>query len=583
MKGERSVADLPGYGAAHSEGGRIYRLTEKGYLWLLAFAMRHRWAVAIVLVGTMLSLGVTMPLVKKNFLPTEDESRFEVTVRAPEGTSLAETQLISERLARAVREHPAIETSVLTVGAPAGDPSGRGANQSSIYYRMVPADRREISQEEMIELVRAEILPPITPEGTELLVSPIAAFGGSGQQAAPVQYIITGPDIGQLSEYAEEVLRRAREIPGVGDASTGLVTGRPAYRVQVDRRRAADLGVSIADISNALRLMVGGVEVTDYAEGGEQYDVRVRAPAEWRSRPEDIARITVPAGMGRSVRLSDVASIEESTGPAAIAHYARQRQATIFINTTPGASEQTIIDGLADIMDEVITDPAYSAESYGRSREMGRSIQSFLFAVLMSFTFMYLVLAAQFESWIHPITILSALPLTMPFAVFAVLLMGQSMNLYSTLGILVLFGVVKKNSILQVDHVRHLRRKGLDRADAIMAGNRDRLRPILMTTIAFVAGMIPLLISSGAGSGTNRAIGSVVAGGQTLSLLLTLIATPVIFSWLDDLAHATWVKRVGAVVSWPLRSIDRLLTKDSHEPTPAHPPVDADHAIASEE
>lgn len=584
MRGERSVRDLPGYEHAHSEGGPIYRLTERWYLWLLAFSMRHRWVVAIALVATMASLGVTMRLVPKNFLPNEDESRFEITVRAREGTALAQTQLIAERVARALRDEPAVALTVVTAGAPAGDQSGRGPNQASVYVRLVPADQRERSQDEMIAHVRSDVLPALTPEGTQMLVGPISAFGGSGQQAAPVQYIISGHEIDQLDRYAQAMLERVRQVPGVGDASTSLVTGRPAYVVRVDRRRAADLGVNIADISNALRLMVGGVEVTDYSEGGEQYDVRVRAPVDWRSRPEDISQLTVPSSTpGRSVRLSDVAEIAESTGPASIQHYARQRQATLFINTLPGSSEQAIMQALEEIRADVITEPGYRGQIYGRSREMGRAMMSFGFAVLLSFTFMYLVLAAQFESWIHPITILSSLPLTLPFAVIAVLIMGQSMNLYSTLGILVLFGVVKKNSILQVDHVRALRRKGLARADAVMAGNRDRLRPILMTTIAFVAGMIPLLLSSGAGSGTNRAIGSVVAGGQTLSLLLTLIATPVVFSWLDDVSHSRAVSFAGSVLVWPLRQLDRLVSKKAPGHAPVAPRADDSAAAAEEE
>ena len=581
QKGERTVADVPGrLASGHESGGRLYRLVERGYLWLLAFSMRHRWLVGIVLVVSLAAVVPLVMAVPKNFLPNEDESRLEITLRAPEGTALAQTQLIAERMARAIRAQPEVAQTVLTTGAPAGDRSGRGPNQASLYVRMVPVDQRAISQEVMISRIRSDILPPVTPEGVEVLVSAIAAFGGSGQQAAPVQYIISGPDLANLDRYTQEMLRRVRELPGVGEASTSLVTGRPAYEVRIDRRRAADLGVNVVDVANSIRLLVGGVEVTDFSEGGEQYQVRVRADADARSRPEDIGQITVPSASGRSVRLSDVATIEESTGPASIQHVGRQRQATIFINTLPGASEQTIIDALDRISGELDMEPGYRGQMYGRSRELGRALKSFLFAVFLSFAFMYLVLAAQFESWIHPITILSSLPLTIPFAVFSVLVLGQSLNIYSMLGILVLFGVVKKNSILQVDHVRALRRSGLARADAVMVGNRDRLRPILMTTIAFVAGMLPLLISSGAGSGTNRSMGSVVAGGQTLSLLLTLIATPVIFSWLDDIAASRVVRWAGVGMRWPLVQIDRLVSRRE----PPHPPGgELDEVPAGEE
>jgi len=562
-QGHRTVADVPGRVGAHGHeaGGRLYQVLERGYLGLLALAMRHRWAVGLVLLVTLGSLVPLVAVVPKNFIPNEDESRFEVTLRAPEGTSLAQTQLMGERMARAIRDVPGVDMTVVTTGAPAGDLSGRGSNQASVYVRLVPAQQRELSQEEMIVEIRNEVLPKVVPEGVSALLNPISPFGGSGQQNAPVQYIISGPEIEKLDQYTQAMMEQVRELPGVGEVSTSLVTGRPAYAVRVDRVRAADLGVTVSEVANALRLLVGGLQVTDYSESGERYEVWVRADVESRNRPEQVANISVPAANGRTVRLSDVATISDTTGPAVITHFGRERQSTIFITTEPGASEQTIIDALEEIRDGLDMEPGYRGQLFGRSRELGRAVESFIVAVVLSFVFMYLVLAAQFESWLHPLTIMASLPLTLPFAVFSVWVLGQSLNLYSMLGIMVLFGVVKKNSILQIDHMRTLRQHGLTRADAVMVGNRDRLRPILMTTIAFVAGMIPLLLSQGAGSGTNRAMSSVIAGGQTLSLLLTLVATPVIFVWLDDVRHSRVVHWIGRGITWPFLALDRLVSR----------------------
>jgi HAE1 family hydrophobic/amphiphilic exporter-1 len=409
-----------------------------------------------------------------------------------------------------------------------------------------------------------------------VLVSPVNVFGGSSADSAGIQYILRGPDLARLATYAQGVLNAVRAVPGVVDPDTSLVIGKPELTVRINRARAADLGVSALDIASTLRMLVGGLQVSTYNEGGEQYEVWVRAAEAFRTNARSIEQVTIPTQVpGRSVRLADVVEFVEGTGPSVIQRIGRQRMVMIYANVMPGVSETMVIDRFHAARDAQRMEAGFTAELSGRSKELGRAGQGFAIAFLLSLIFMYLVLAAQFESWIHPVTILISLPLSVPFALFSLVVLRQSMNIFSTLGILVLFGIVKKNSILQVDHMRELRRRGLSRADSVMIGNRDRLRPILMTTVAFVAGMIPLAASSGAGQGTNRAMSSVIIGGQTLSLLLTLVATPVVFSFFDDLAHSKRLRKVVGWIFFPVTGVLGLVDRyfsDKSEAAPHAPP-----------
>lgn len=520
----------------------FYRPIERAYVVLLGFAMRHRWVIVLAAVA---SLGACVPLTmkaKKGFLPIDDRAQFEVVVRLPEGRSVAATELVGERVARLIREEKEVMATLLTIG----DDQNRTPNQARIYVKLLPPDERATSQDAMKNRVREKILPTLPPD-LRVTVADVNEFGG-GMPTARIQYLLAGPDLKVLEKANKRILERMKkEATGAVDIDSSMVVGKPELGVYVDRERAADLGVQVVDIAQALQYLVAGQKVSTYSEGGEQYDVRLRATPEYRTSEDALRLITVPSRKLGLVTLADVVQVRAGEGPATISRFQRERQITFMCNAGPGYGDNDVGDKVKVILEDEASKlpPGFAAKAQGQTKIMKEVFLSFVLGLLASFVFMYLILAAQFESWLHPITILVSLPLTLPFAVLSIVLFDQAIDLYSFLGIFVLFGVVKKNAILQIDHTNQLREKGLPRLEAIMKGNKDRLRPILMTTMAFVAGMVPLITAKGVGSGYSRATAGVVVGGQVFSLVLTLLAVPVVYSFFDDIS--LWFKRVRGV------------------------------------
>lgn len=510
----------------------VYKPIERAYVGLLRQAMRFRWLVMLACLGALFSMGPVGGRLTGGFIPPNDKAQYQLSLRAPEGTSVGETMLVAERLAQDVKTLPGVAHVLVT----AGNDAKKTANLASIRVLMTQPDQREVSQLEIMQRTRTEIVPKLGKE-YRVQVGEVPDFGGSGESNAPIQYTLVGPDLDELARIATKIVEEAKKVPGAVDVDSSLVVGKPELEVTIARDRAADLGVSVSDIASTLQLFAGDLKVSTYAEAGQQYDVRARAADRFRSTESALATLSVPSRKVGAVALNAVVDYVSKTGPSTINRVGRARNVLISAASAPGVGDSTIQNAIEKIAADQHMPNGYRLLPAGMTKEAAKMGKAFMVAFGMSFLLMYLVLAAQFESWLEPLVILAALPLTVPFGLLSLLLFNQGINMFSMLGLLVLFGVVQKNAVLQIDHTKQLIAEGKPRLEAILHANADRLRPILMTTLAFVAGMVPLLVSRGVGAGFNQAMSGIVVGGQALSLLLTLLATPVIFSLADDVSR----------------------------------------------
>lgn len=534
-----------------SKNGWFYSKIDGTYTWLLRLSMRFRWTVVLICVLVVASIYPLYNYVGMAFLPDEDESAFQISVRAPQGTSLSATQSILDRIARDIREQlPGVRATLVQAGGMFGP---QGSNVGNVNVSLVPTGERKFSQSDLINKTRP-ILKPYQKPGYRINASAQSSIGSSlglGRGGPSIGYYLAGPDMDQLANYASTLVEKMKQDPGLyRDPDTSYDVGTPEIQVTIDRAKAADLGVRAGDVATAVNTFQAGQRVTTFSQNNKQYDVVIQAKEEYRRNREFLRYFTVASSRGVTIGLDQLVKIEEGKSPSSINRLNRQRQITVSAGIPPGSSESDGLKKLEQYVKELNLPTEYTAGVTGQSKELNRAFDSFMYAFLLSFVFMYLILAAQFESFIHPITILLTLPISVPFALLSTALAGQTLNIFSALGILLLFGIVKKNAILQIDHTNTLRERGMNRYDAIIQANRDRLRPILMTTFALVAGMIPLIFGTGAGATTNRSIGILVVGGQSMCLLLTLLAVPVFYSLFDDAQESTIFKRFGAKFAW---------------------------------
>jgi HAE1 family hydrophobic/amphiphilic exporter-1 len=544
----------------------FYAGIDRLYARMLRWSLSHRPVVMTLAALVVLSSIPLYKLVRQEYIPSNvDEAEFDVNVSAPQGNSLAAMDTIMRAVETELRAIPLVRLMLCDAGG--GFISG--VSSGGCYVRIAPHGERifsfgrlwretlngqpwvafqSTSQRDVMQQVRVR-LAKFTDLRTQVRNLPSFNIGGGNWD---IDFVLRGPDLESLASYAEELRVRSKAM-GIIDADTTLKLDRPELRAVIDRKRAADLNVDTEHIASALRLMVGGDdEVSRFHDPSvnEEYDVQLRLSQQDRETVGAISHLYVPRQSGALVRLDNLVQVESARSASRIDRLDRQRQVSLRAQVAPGFALGDRLEALHGAVREMNLPAAYTTSVSGRGRELTRTYNEFVWAMLLSIIFMYMILASQYESTIHPFTILLSLPLSVPFALLSLWATGNTLNLYSALGILVLFGVVKKNAILQIDHMNKLRDSGMDRMAAIIQGNRDRLRPILMTTLALVGGMLPLAIGSGPGAEERRAVAVVVIGGQTLCLLLTLLVTPVAYSMFED-----WAKIINFVGA---RRIGRL-------------------------
>lgn len=559
-------AETPSPNGPSSRSG-FYHLVETSYLWTLKQSLRFRWLVLAVSIAVICSNYPLYQLVKQDYIPLNvDESEFEIRLEARQGATLQSMNDLIERAETILTDTEGVKTILLTVGA-----GGFGdVNRATFFVRLTDSETRTFSFDRFFAgLMHADLTAAFRGNFTQrekmseirkkLKQIPDTRISvrnlTSLRQGAPVDidFSITGPDIDGLLEFSNKLREKVKTIPGIVDVYSTLQIDNPELLARIDRERAAALGIDVREIADTLRVAVGGDDrVSRYRDRSvdDAYDVELRLVGLDRGDIQSVSQLyvrTSPQATGdvtsssaqtgsRLARIDNVVNFEYNTAASRIDRLNRQKMVAVRANLAPGYALGDGIEAMKAAAEEIGIPDGYNTMVLGGGRELERTLSDFGWTMVLSFVFMYIVLAAQFENLVHPMVILLSLPLAVPFGLLSLHWGGETLNLYSALGILVLFGVVKKAAILQIDHTNALQEQGFPRYQAILQANRDRLRPILMTTLSFVAGLIPLLIATGPGAEERRSIAVLAVGGQTLSLLLTLLAIPVLYTFFDDLS-----------------------------------------------
>jgi HAE1 family hydrophobic/amphiphilic exporter-1 len=525
----------PGSTSEDTKHHRLFRALDRWYSASLRWTLAHpMWIIGI----SAALVALTFPLnrmVGRTFVPAEDMNEFTVHADTPQGTSIEGTAEIARNLVQEIGQLEGVSQMAYIAGA------DRYTHFHVLFY-LQPANERTVTQAQIMTEVRRVLARHPAYAASIVGRNPLGGGGNFGLQAS-----LLGPDLATLYEYSQRIVEKAKQTPTLVDAKSDYSDASPEVQVTVDRSRAADLGVRMATIGNTLRLMVAGDdEITTYREAGEQYPVTVRVLESQRRDIDMVGKLTVTSTTGQPVRIDNIARLERGFGPTRISRSNRQYSINLNADTAPGHALSDSSADLRRIITEAKLPPGYTFQMRGQTQNLDETTDNLILAILLASIFVYMVLAAQFESFVQPLVIMTVLPLSIPFALFTIWATGRTLNLWSALGILLLFGIVKKNSILQVDYTNVLRAQGVPREQAIVDACRTRLRPILMTTLAIIFGLLPTALGVGIGGAQRSAIAVTIIGAQSLCLFLTLLLVPAAYVKLDALEQSLANKRLSA-------------------------------------
>ncbi|MDH4351792.1 MAG: efflux RND transporter permease subunit, partial [Gemmatimonadota bacterium] len=513
--------------------GPVFLLFERGFHVLadaykrwLAWTVRHRAAVVVGAVATVVLAVFVFRGLKREFIPPEDRGFFTVITVAPEGSTVAYTGGYQRQIEAVLDRTAEIQNYFSIVGFGRGG-GGGAVNSALSFVRLTDWAERDRSAEDVINEVRPQLF---AIPGVFAFASNPPAFGFG----SPVQFVVRHPDFDVLAVGMDTLVKRARLIPGLLNVDTDLRVNKPELTVEYDRERAEDLGVPIRDVANALQALLGGQRVSTFTRDNKLYDVIVQLDSTERATPSAIRDIYLRGRDNSLVNFASLARVEEGVGPRQVNHFSRVRSANLTASLAPGFTLGEAIDSLDALAREVLPRGSSTALA-GESRELEESGNALYFAFVLALVAVYLVLAAQFESVVHPFTVLLSVPLAVTGALVTLLVVGSTLNLYSQIGMILLIGLVTKNSILLVEYANQLKRRGMTTLEAVLEAGRIRLRPILMTSVATVFATLPIALGLGAGSISRRPLGYAIVGGLVFSTILTLFVVPVAYILLDAL------------------------------------------------